>query len=120
MPLFNYMKNPKRIDFDEDIILIFTSFIRYCKTIPKSALILLHHLPLYLKKNKGLTLDLYDLMNQYLVYGNGIIDINEEFNKVIMKIFTMSLDQKAEYDLSAFLGACLIHVWLQVICLNSE
>jgi hypothetical protein len=114
-PLFDYMKTPKRIDFDEDIILVITSFIKYTKTIPQSALMVLPYLPLYLKKSKGLTLDLYELLNQYVVYGNGIIDVNEEYNRVIVKIFTASFDKKCEYDLSGFLSASLIHIWLQVI-----
>jgi hypothetical protein len=109
------MKTPKRIDFDEDIILILTSFIKFTKTIPQSALIVLPYLPLYLKKCKGLTLDLYELINHYLVYGNGIIDSNEEYAKVIMKILSTSFDKKCESELSGFLSSCLIHIWLQVI-----
>jgi hypothetical protein len=113
-PLLEYMKNPQRIDFDEDIVLIITSFIKYSKTIPASALIVLPYLQLYLKKSKGLSLDLYELINQYIVHGNGIIDVNEEYSKVLMKIFTTSFSDKCEYELSGFLAANLIQVWLQV------
>lgn len=113
-PVFDYMKNPKRIDFDEDLILILTSFIKYTKTIPGSALSTLQYLPLYLKKSKGLTLDLYELMNQYLVYGNGVIDVNEEHSAVIMKMFAAAFSKKCDYELSGFLGACLMQIWLQV------
>jgi hypothetical protein len=112
-PLFEYMKTPNRIDFDEDIILILTSFIKNLKIIPQSALKVLPELPKYLKKCKGLLLDLYELMNEYIVYGNGVIDTNEEYCKVVMKIFRASFDKKFEYERSGFLGANLMQVWLQ-------
>jgi hypothetical protein len=113
-PLFDYMKSPGRIDFDEDIILIMTSFIKITKTIPTSGINLLPHLPKYLKKNKGLTVDLYELLNQYIIAGRGVIDNNEEHIKVFMKIFRSSLDKISEDDKSAFLGASLMTIWLQV------
>lgn len=112
-PLFDHMKAPSKIDFDEDIILIMTSFIKHLKALPKSALALLPELPKYLKKSKGLLLDLYELVNQYIVYGNGIVDMKEEYNKIIMKIFRASFDKKSDYDKSPFLGASLMQVWLQ-------
>ena len=112
-PLFEFMKSPSKIDFDEDIILIMTSFIKHLKTLPRSALILLPELPKYLKKSKGLLLDLYELINQYIVYGNGVVDAKEEYNKVIMKIFRASFDKKSDYDKSPFLGASLMQIWLQ-------
>jgi hypothetical protein len=120
LPVFDYMKNPKRIDFDEDIILILTSFIKYTRTIPQSALMILPNLSLYMKKNKGLTLDLYELINQYIVFGNGIIDVNEEYYTHIMKLLTLAFGKKIEYELSGFLSACLIQIWLQVILINIE
>ena len=119
-PVFDYMKNPKRIDFDEDIVLILTSFIKYTKTITQSALTILPTLSLYMKKNKGLTLDLYELINQYIVFGNGIIDVNEEYYTHIMKLLNLAFGKKIEYELSGFLSACLIQIWLHVIHINIE
>lgn len=112
-PLFDHMKAPSKIDFDEDIVLIMTSFIKHLKSLPNSSLGLLPELPKYLKKSKGLMLDLYELINQYIVYGNGIVDVKEEFNKIIMKIFRASFDKKSDYDKSPFLGASLMQVWVQ-------
>jgi hypothetical protein len=73
-----------------------------------------------MKKNKGLTLDLYELINQYIVYGNGIIDINEEYYNVLIKLLTIAFGKKIEYELSGFLSACLIQIWLQVTIDNIE
>lgn len=112
-PLFDYMKNPSRIDFDEDIVLILTAFIKHLKMIPPSALKVLPDLPKYMKKSKGLLLDLYELINQFIVYGNGVIDVNEDYNKIIMKIFRASFDKKCDYDKSPFLGASIMQIWLQ-------
>lgn len=112
-PIFDHMKNPSKIDFDEDIVLIITSFIKHLKTIPTSALKVLPHLPKYMKKSNGLLLDLYELINQYVVYGKGIIDVTEEYNKVIMKIFRASFDQNADSEKGPFLGASLMQVWVQ-------
>jgi hypothetical protein len=114
-PLFDYMKNPSRIDFDEDIVLIMTSFIKIIKKIPTSGLTLLPHLPKYLKKNKGLTVDLFELLNQYIIAGQGVLDTTEDYMKVIIKMFKSSLDKATEDDKSAFLGASLIIIMLQVI-----
>lgn len=112
-PIFEHMKNPTKIDFDEDIVLIMTSFIKHLKYIPKSGLKILVELPKYLKKSKGLLLDLYELVNQYIVYGKKIIDTKEDYNKIIMKIFRASFDKKSDYDKSPFLGASLMQIWLE-------
>jgi hypothetical protein len=113
-PLFDYMKNPSRIDFDEDIVLIMTSFIKIIKKIPDSGLALLPNLLKYQKKNKGLTVDLYELLNQYIIAGQGVLETNEDYLKIIIKIFKASLDKISEDDKSAFLGASLMTIMLQV------
>lgn len=105
---------PTRIDFDEDIILIQTSFIKHLETLPKTALKLLPDLPKYLKKNKGLGLDLYELLNMYIIYGNGILELNPDYNAVLLKLFTASFDKRCDLDKSAFLGSSLMQIWIQV------
>ena len=56
------MKNPKKIDFDEDIIIIVTNFIRLTKSIPKSLDYIFPYLDKYYSKADSLMLDLFDVI----------------------------------------------------------
>ena len=62
-PLLKYMKYPNKIDFDDDIVIIITIIIKILKKIPLCAINLLPDLPKYLRKNKGMNLLLYELIN---------------------------------------------------------
>ena len=91
-PLFAHMKNVEKIDFDEDLISIMTNIIRHLKSIPDFGFEFLIYLYKYLEKVGGMFLDLYELMNVYIVYGGKIIEQNQNYLEAIINIFNASMN----------------------------
>lgn len=116
MPLVVYMKYPNKIEFDEDIVIIMTIFIKTLKIVPKSAVKLLPDLSQYLRKCKGLSIDLFELLNIYIIYSNSSIENSEEHSKAIFKLFKKSFAKESYFSTSPYLGTSLIQIWL----LNSK
>ena len=110
-PLLIYMKYPTKIDFDDDIVIIITIIIKALKSIPQIALKLLCELPLYLRKNKGLMPELYELLNYYIIYSNSSIESNEDYSRVVLKIFKKSFVKDSNSEISPYLGASLMQIW---------
>ena len=115
-PLLMYMKYPNKIDFDEDFIQIMIVLLKTLKSIPPCAMKLLPDLCQYLRKKKGLTLDLFELLNAYIIYSNDIIENYEDFCKIIFKNFKKSFAKESNVIISSYLGTCL----MQILLLNSK
>lgn len=115
-PLLMYMKYPNKIDFDEDFIQIMIVLLKTLKSIPPCAMKLLPNLCQYLRKKKGLTLDLFELLNAYIIYSNDIIENYEDFCKIIFKNFKKSFAKESNVIISSYLGTCL----MQILLLNSK
>lgn len=115
-PLLMYMKYPNKIDFDEDFIQIMIVLLKTLKSIPPCAMKLLPDLCQYLRKKKGLTLDLFELLNAYIIYSNDIIENYDDFCKIIFKNFKKSFAKESNVIISPYLGTCL----MQILLLNSK
>jgi hypothetical protein len=66
IPLLSYMKYPNKIDFDEDLIQIMIMLLRILNELPLCSIKLLIDLCQYLRKKKGITLDLFELLKLYI------------------------------------------------------
>ena len=110
-PLLKYMEDPKRIEFDEDIVLILTKLISFSKKITKSALFTLPYLYKYAEKNEGMLLDLYELVNGYIAYGTKEIENNSELFKSVINIFNASMNSE-KFPKSPFFACCLMQIWI--------
>ena len=120
LPLLKYMKYPTKIEFDEDIILIITIIIKTINFLPKIFFNIFPELYLYLKKNGGMTLDLYELINLYIIninnpnnnYNNDDNNLNIDNNKILFKLFKKSLAKNIKQINSPYLSSLLIQIWL--------
>ena len=126
LPLLKYMKYPTKIEFDEDIVLIITIIIKTINFLPNIFFNIFPELYLYLKKNGGMTLDLFELINLYIIninnpnnnYNND--DINNNLisyknidnNKILFKLFKKSLAKNIKHINSPYLSSLLIQIWL--------
>lgn len=116
-PLLVYMKHPNKIDFDEDFIQIMIALIQTLKSIPPCAIKLFPDLCQYLRKKKGLTVDLFQLLNLYIIYSNDAIENYDDFCKSIFKNFKRSFAKESNNIVySSYLGTCL----MQILILNSK
>ena len=107
------MKNPKKIDFDEDIIIIVTNFIRLTKSIPKSRDYIFPYLDKYYSKADSLMLDLFELLNYTIYYGKSFAKANENNLDFLFSIFEKSLIDDRVFEKSPILGCSLINILLQ-------
>ena len=115
-PLVEYMKEPKKIDFDEDIVTIIYLIIIHNKSVTPLALSLIKNLYRYCEKVDGLLLDLYMLTNAYLAYGTEQIISNEEYFIGIIALFNSGIKGK-KYRNSALYTCILIQTWV-INCAN--
>ena len=97
-PLVEYMNEPSKIDFDEDIVEIINNLIIHNQHLTKLSLVVIEHLYKYCKKIEGLLLDMYELINAYLAYGTDVILSNEKYMNLNG---TITID---EYGISASSG----------------
>ena len=109
-PLIKYMKYPNKIDFDDDIIIIITIIIKILKKITSIAISLLPELPKYLRKNKGMNLLLYELINQYIINDNEKILEKEENSKIFFKLFKKSFAKEND-EASYYLSTLIAQIW---------
>ena len=107
------MKNPKKIDFDEDIIIIVTNFIRLTKSIPKSLDYIFPYLDKYYSKADSLMLDLFELLNYTIYYGKSFAKANDNNLDFLFSIFEKSLIDDRVFEKSPILGCSLINILLQ-------
>lgn len=108
------MDHINKIEFDEDLVLIMTSFITTSKRIPQEGVAFFPLLTKYLKKNKGLMLDLFELLNAYIIYGGEFFESNEENIKILYEMIKKSITEFSDYEKSAYLAYNLIGILLQV------
>ena len=110
-PLVEYMEDPNKIDFDEDIISIINLIIVHNAKLTQLCLNLIEHLYKYCKKIDGLLLDMYELINAYLAYGTDNILSNEKWSTGIFMVFEQGI-QSNKYKNSPFYTCLLIQTWI--------
>ena len=115
-PLVNYMENPKKIEFDEDIITIIYLIINHNKKVTPLSLSLTKNLYKYCDKSGGILLDLYMLVNAYLAYGTEAILSNEEYLLGIINLFNSGI-KAIKFRNSPFYSCILIQSWI-ANCIN--
>ena len=110
-PLVEYMTDPNKIDFDEDIVSIIYYLIIHNQQLTKLSLAVIGHLYKYCEKIKGLLLDMYELINAYLAYGTDIILSNESYMEGIYKVFEQGL-KNDKFKNGPFFTCLLIQTWV--------
>lgn len=108
------MNHIKKIEFDEDLILVVTSLITIGQKVPQEAINFFQYSTKYLKKNKGLMLDLFELLNAYIMYGSEMFDSNVQCIQTLCSIIKMSITDYSDYEKSGYLGYNLLSILLQV------
>lgn len=68
-PLFEYMVDPKNIEFEDDIILALKTFIRKTGSVSPTLWTIFPHLTKVFEKSKNTFGNLLDTLNQYLLHG---------------------------------------------------
>ena len=83
-PLFEYILEPSKIEFEDDIVLIMKQFIKKTRTVSSTMWTIYPHLMKVFQKNKMSFGNLLDTLNMFLVYGKQ--DFVENKNNLPMLI----------------------------------
>lgn len=87
IPIFEYMVDPTKIDFEDDICIILKNFIRKTNQLSDIIYKVFPCLELVFKKNKNTFGDtLLDTMNWYLMYGYQRIAESRDMIQMLMRI----------------------------------
>jgi len=76
LPLFEFMRNPSEIDFDDDIVLFETALMKKTETVTQTGWTLFQQLPLVQEKYDNTFIQLFPILNTYLYYGKEIFNSN--------------------------------------------
>ena len=114
-PLMKYMRTPNKIDFDDDLINIIIVIIKTLKYLPNLAINLLPDIGQVLRKNKGMTKNLFILTNLYITYSNGEIENTEDNAKYIFKLYKKCFTKESFNKESAYLCTIILEIWF-IIC----
>ena len=92
MPIFDYMVDPEKISFEDDICLILKNFIRKTNSLSDIIFKVFPCLERVFTKNKNTFGDtLLDTLNWYLVYGSQRIMANREYIQMLFRIADAAL-----------------------------
>ena len=114
-PLMKYMKTPNKIDFDDDLIDIMIIIIKTLKYLPNLAINLLPDLGQVLRKNKGMTKNLFSLINLYIIYSKGELENKEDNSKILFKLYKKSFTKEFVHKESAYLCTIIMEIWF-IMC----
>lgn len=85
-PLFEFMVDPSKVEFEDDIVLTIKSFIKKCGQISPVIWALFPHLYKVFQKNKSTFGNLLDTLNHYLISGRDIIGQTRDYLVMLIKM----------------------------------
>ena len=115
-PLFMYMEDPSKIEFDDDILLLINSFIKKTGKISKLSWTLFETFPKFFQKYQGMLGNLFTSLNLFIIHGKEVFIQKPELLDLIINIAIDSLFTKAKSSNEAnhAEGAVLFHLILYV------
>ena len=90
-PLFEYINVPETVEFDDDIVLVWTSLIKKCQTVTPRGWLVFERLPLVQQKYHGDFCQLFQVLNAYIIYGHEQIRANPQWLAMIAEMSFLSL-----------------------------
>lgn len=114
-PLLCYLKNPRKITFEDDLLDILKIILTSCKTTTPLAKDLFLHLDKTIEKIGGMDILLYKIVNLYITKDDGFIFGNETNLDILAKMLFSSLDCDEEIEFSPVCASILLQVLPNVI-----
>jgi len=91
-PIFEYMKNPTKIDFEEEIMFIISSIVKISKSVTPSAQRVYVYLDKYFNQNNIISDELYEFLSYIILYGTDfLLKDPSHLNFVMIVIILVSL-----------------------------
>ena len=114
-PLMSYLKNPKKINFEDDLLEILKIILSRSKTTTPLAKDLFVHLVKVIEKIGGMDILLYKILNMYITKDDGFIFGNEVLLDNLVKMLIDCLDNDEEFEFSPICASVLLQILPNVI-----
>lgn len=112
-PIVGYLKNPSKIEFDDELMLLMNAIVSNAKKVTPLSRQVFLYLPKYIEKHEGMTNELYEFLNLLIIYNGNDTFLQEDKNiNTMIELIKASLEE-VEDDHSQIYGAILIDIWLQ-------
>lgn len=86
VPLYECMSTPEKISFDDEILLLITSFIRNSGTVTDIQWRLVQTFPKIFEKNQLMFNNLFSVMNLMIVHGRGVLANEYKVIELVRKL----------------------------------
>ena len=114
-PLMSYLKNPKKITFEDDLLDILKIILNSCKTTTPLAKELFIHLDKTIEKTGGMDILVYKIINLYINKDDGFIFGNEFNLDILVRMLIKSLENDEDAEFSPVCASILLQVLPNVI-----
>lgn len=115
-PLMRYLKNPLKIDFDEDLLEILHLILQNSQTLTRLTKEIFPSISEVVKKNCGLDMSTFQILNLYIQKDDGFIFNSTDNLSFFVELFIQTLKFEEQSDYSTICAAVLLqilpHVWL--------
>lgn len=83
-PLFEFVVEPNKIEFEDDIALVIKSFIKQTHAISETIWTIYPHLIKIFEKNKNAFGNLLDVLNYFLLFGRDVFMNKKEYLEMLI------------------------------------
>jgi hypothetical protein len=109
-PLLNYLKNPIKIEFDDELLDILKALLNnsdYVTPFSKEIFPYLHQI---ITKTEGLNTTLFKILNMYITKDDGFIFSNIKMLEVLIKMLLECIDYEEEVEFGPVCASILLQV----------
>jgi len=114
-PLMNYLKNPKKISFEDELLDILKLILINCNRTTNLSQELFGHLHKCLEKSEEMDMLLFRIFNLYIIKDNGFIFQNENNLQSLVNSLFKALEYNETSTFSSICGSILMQILPNVI-----
>jgi hypothetical protein len=113
-PVVSYIKNVNKIDFDDEIVYLMVNLMQNAKRITNLSKEIFPYFQSYIIKYEGITEEMFELLNLYIIYDDKNYLIEDADTLVNMtNIIKTGMEENEENENSPIFASLLTQAWLQ-------
>jgi len=109
-PLLNYLKNPIKIDFDDELLDVLKAILNNTDYVTPLSKEIFPYLPQVIAKTEGMSTALFKILNMYITKDDGFIFANQKMLDILIKMLLDSIDHEEEIEFGPVCAAILLQV----------
>jgi hypothetical protein len=109
-PLLNYLKNPIKIEFDDELLDILKALLNNCEYVTPYSKEIFPYLQQIITKTEGMSTTLFKILNLYITKDDGFIFSNIKTLEILIKMLLECIDYEEEIEFGPICAAILLQV----------